>query len=194
MRYHFRLFMLHFFPKSRRSHTHMTDDKALYVKGDLNIRLWTMSALSQNISWIFILKPSPYRIEHGLNRCLSGFCARRMLLRLLHPLLARVFCRSKSDFFWDSVAYRNFVILFLSGVNIGGPVYPLSGMLTNFLNTFLLGVKNWRPCFSHMVTICMYIVQYWACIPRPIRLEAFLKAWSFRVHSKSVLSLVIKVW
>ena len=29
MRYHFRLFMLHFLPKSRRSHTHMTDDKAL---------------------------------------------------------------------------------------------------------------------------------------------------------------------
>ena len=32
-----------------------------------------------------------------------------------------------------------------------------------------------------------------ACIPRPIRLKAFLKAWSLPAHSKFVLYLVLKV-
>ena len=38
-------------------------------------------------------------------------------------------------------------------------------------------------CLSRRFTLC--------CIPRPIRLEASLKAWSFPANSKSVLSSML---
>ena len=31
-------------------------------------------------------------------------------------------------------------------------------------------------------------------LARPIRLDAFLEAWSFQVHAKAVFSLVLNVW
>ena len=34
----------------------------------------------------------------------------------------------------------------------------------------------------------LVVIDTRACITRPIRLQAFLKAWSFRANSKSVIS------
>ena len=56
------------------------------------------------------------------------------------------------------------------------------------LNFYIVRLQH--AAFPHVLPAVNVRIVSRASIPRPIRLEAFLKAWSFPVHSKSVLSLV----
>ena len=59
-------------------------------------------------------------------------------------------------------------------------------------NTITVNVQ-YNVSTVHIIIHCVQCNMWplsWACIPRPMKLQAFLKTWSFRANSKSVLSLV----